>query len=99
MYGTIRKSYGAKKITGTVENVVEHSFKDKKDKKKDKVREDLQKTRYMKVDYVEPEKKEKKEHIMECRKKFKNEYPVASIILTMVFTMMVLVFGFGFGMM
>jgi hypothetical protein len=97
MYGTIRKSYGAKKITGTVENVVKHSYEEKKDKKKDKVKEDLQKTRYMKVDYVDLKKKEKKGRVIENRKKFKNEYPIASIILTMVFTMMVLVFGFGFG--
>ena len=51
----------------------------------------------MKVDYADPEKKEKKGRVIETRKKFKNEYPVASIILTMVFTMMILVFGFGFG--
>ena len=35
MYGTIRKSYGAKKIASTVENVVKHSYKEKNDKKRD----------------------------------------------------------------
>ncbi|MBQ9744420.1 MAG: hypothetical protein IJW19_04760 [Clostridia bacterium] len=100
MYGTIRKNYGAKRASDVSENVVEHSYKEKEKKSKKKYREidDLQQTRYMKVDYNESGKRVQDTYQAPVTKKiFKNEFPVASVILTIVFTMMAMVFAFGFG--
>jgi len=98
MYGTIRKNYGAKRASDVSENVVERSFDEKVKKEKKKYNEDLQQTRYMKVDYDVPSKKAQYKHeAYESGRKFKNEFPVASVILTIVFTMMAMVFAFGFG--
>ena len=100
MYGTIRKNYGAKRVSDVSENVVERSYKEKVKKDKKKYREELQETRYVKVDYDAYSKKSyDKLETPHTSKKFKNEFPVASVILTIVFTMMAMVFAFGFGAM
>ena len=95
MYGTIRKNYGAKRVSDVSENVVERSYKEKVKKDKKKYREELQETRYVKVDYDAYSKKlYDKFETPHTGKKFKNEFPVASVILTIVFTMMAMVFAF-----
>ncbi|MBQ8392729.1 MAG: hypothetical protein IJX51_03045 [Clostridia bacterium] len=101
MYGTIRKNYGAKRSSDVSENVVERSYKEKEKKSKKKYREidDLQQTRYMKIDNNESGKKVQDTSYQApiTKRIFKNEFPVASVILTIVFTMMAMVFAFGFG--
>lgn len=99
MYGTIRKNYSARRPAEVIEEVVENSYKEKARKEKKKKREDdLQQTRYMKVDYTSHVRKDQDIHSdSEPKKIFKNEFPVASVILTIVVTMMVMVFAFGFG--
>ncbi len=100
MYGTIRKNYGAKRVSDVSENVVERSFEEKSKKDKKREREDLQQTRYVRVDYDAPGKRSRdKYEAPKSEKKFKNEFPIASVILTIVFTMMAMVFAFGFGAM
>ena len=100
MYGTIRKNYGAKRTTDVSENVVERSFEERSKKDKRRESDDLQQTRYIKVDYEASGKKSRDRYEAPVEdKKFKNEFPIASVILTIVFTMMAMVFAFGFGAM
>ena len=101
MYGTIRKNYGARIASDVSENVVERSYEEKKDKRKEKKKEidDLQQTRYMRVDYDTTTKRTVERHEAPSGKHFKNEFPIASVILTIVFAMMAMVFAFGFGTM
>ena len=99
MYGTIRKNYSARRPSNVSDNVVERSYKEKVKKEKRRNRmDDLQKTRYMKVDYSNTAVINTKETpaYSESKMVFKNEFPIASVILTIVVTMMALVFAFGF---
>lgn len=99
MYGTIRKNYSARRPSNISDNVVERSYKEKVKKEKRRNRmEDLQQTRYMKVDYNNTAVINTKETSVysEPKKVFKNEFPIASVILTIVVTMMAMVFAFGF---
>ena len=99
MYGTIRKNYSARRPSNVSDNVVERSYKEKVKKEKRRNRmDDLQKTRYMKVDYNNTAVINTKEtpEYSEPKMVFKNEFPVASVILTIVVTMMAMVFAFGF---
>ena len=99
MYGTIRKNYSARRPSNISDNVVERSYKEtvKKEKRRNRM-EDLQQTRYMKVDYNNTTVINTKETPVysEPKKVFKNEFPIASVILTIVVTMMAMVFAFGF---
>ena len=102
MYGTIRKNYSARRASDVSDNVVERSYREKvkKEKRRNRVEEDLQQTRYMKVDYATDMYKARTNETpayKEPKKIFKNEFPVASVILTIVITMMAMVFAFGFG--
>ena len=102
MYGTTRKSYSTSRASriyedNTVKGLAE---KNRKSKQKQSAFEDLQQTSYIKVNEVN-EKQKKYTAMPESPKKVegisKNEFPIASVILTIVFTMMILVFAFGFG--
>ena len=100
MYGTIRKNYGAKRTSDVSENVVERSFSEKVKKDKKRYKEELQETRYVKVDLESHGKKiQDRYEAPQNGRRYKNEFPVASVILTIVFTMMAMVFAFGFGAM
>ena len=100
MYGTIRKNYGAKRTSDVSENVVERSFSEKVKKDKKRYKEELQETRYVKVDLESRCKKiQDRYEAPQNGRRYKNEFPVASVILTIVFTMMAMVFAFGFGAM
>ena len=103
MYGTIRKNYSARRATDVSGNVVERSYKEKTRNEKRRVKrneEDLQQTRYIKVDYANDIQRGRTGDTpvyTEPGKTFKNEFPIASVILTMVVTMMAMVFAFGLG--
>lgn len=94
MYGTIRKSYGDK--YASIENENESKSKTfKKEKKLRKKRIEAQPTSYVNLNEIQ-----EKENTQENFGRFssnKNEFPVASVILTIVFTMLAMVFVFGFG--
>ena len=105
MYGSIRKSYGAKKASSVNEKENRKMLFKRNSKKKSIDRDDLQQTSYINVERVrcsknskaiankvEEPKTNEKEQFTE-----KNEFPIASVILTIVFTMMVMVLAFGFG--
>jgi hypothetical protein len=98
MYGTIRKNYSARRASNVSDNVVERSYKEKIKKEKRRNTDNLQQTRYMKVDYSNTAVINTKETPVysEPKKIFKNEFPIASVILTIVVTMMAMVFAFGF---
>ncbi len=96
MYGTIRRNYGVKRASDVSESIVERSFESKKNKKRYN-NDELQQTRYMKVDTAAYTQRRDAVAIPERKKVFKNEFPVSSIILTIVITMMAMVFAFGFG--
>ena len=96
MYGTIRRNYGVKRASDVSESIVERSFENKKNKKRYNV-EDLQQTKYMKVDASSYAHKREAVATSDKKRIFKNEFPVSSIILTIVITMMAMVFAFGFG--
>ena len=98
MYGTIRKNYSARRASNVSDNVVERSYKEKIKKEKRRNTDNLQQTRYMKVDYSNTAVINTKETPVysEPKKVFKNEFPIASVILTIVVTMMAMVFAFGF---
>lgn len=102
MYGTTRKSYSISRASriyedNTVKGLAE---KNKKSKQKHSSCDDLQQTSYIKINEVN-EKQKTYPVAQETQKRSegfsKNEFPVASVILTIVFTMMILVFAFGFG--
>jgi len=97
MYGTIRRNYGVKRASDVSESIVERSFENKKNKKRYNNVEDLQQTKYMKVDASAYTQKRDAVASSEKKRIFKNEFPVSSIILTIVITMMAMVFAFGFG--
>ena len=96
MYGTIRRNYGVKRASDVSESIVERSFENKKNKKRYNV-EDLQQTKYMKVEASSYTQKREATATSDKKRIFKNEFPVSSIILTIVITMMAMVFAFGFG--
>lgn len=97
MYGTIRRNYGVKRASDVSESIVERSFENKKNKKRYNNVDDLQQTKYMKVDAATYTGKRESVAAPERKRIFKNEFPVSSIILTIVITMMAMVFAFGFG--
>ena len=99
MYGTIRRNYGVKRASDVSESIVERSFENKKNKKRYNNIEDLQQTKYMKVDTASYTTQRRAVSVAAPERKriFKNEYPVSSVILTIVITMMAMVFAFGFG--
>lgn len=102
MYGTIRKSYSAaRNASNASENKTNKSLLKKKNKAviENQEVDDLQQTRYIRVDEVKKanqntnvktEKKEESKNIIN-----KNEFPVASVILTIVLTMMAMILAFG----
>lgn len=72
--------------------------KDTKKKEKKVKREDLQTTSYINVDDVKQSKKTSDtKNQNKTDNTIKNEFPIASVILTIVFTMMFMVLVFGFG--
>lgn len=104
MYGSIRKSYGAKKASRDTEK------KERKilfgAKKKNNAEEDVfQETSYMNVEgnskFSKGTKPSNSNHSSQQNNdknsSGKSEFPIASVILTIVFTMMVMVLAFGFG--
>ncbi len=103
MYGSIRKSYGAKKASRDVEKKERRSLFGAK--KKNKVEEDVfQETSYMNVEgssrfskNVKPSINNRFQQENNNNNSSKSEFPIASVILTIVFTMMVMVLAFGFG--
>lgn len=102
MYGTIRKSYSAARNASN--NASEKKtglgfFKKKKADVQNQEVDDLQQTRYIRVDEIKKakenvnvkvEKKDESKNIIN-----KNEFPIASVILTIVLTMMAMVLAFG----
>ena len=104
MYGSIRKSYGARKSS------CDNTKKERRilfgAKKKNNVEDDVfQETSYMNVESARYSKNNTKQ---QSNNRFqvendnrsnssKSEFPIASVILTIVFTMMVMVLAFGFG--
>ena len=80
-----------------IKKINKHNIKPQKEKRRNRM-EDLQQTRYMKVDYNNTTVINTKETPVysEPKKVFKNEFPIASVILTIVVTMMAMVFAFGF---
>ena len=98
MYGTIRKSYSISKASHNYEDNTVKGLAEKNNKAKRRkiAKDELQKTSYIKIN-EEAEKSVQYEAEQKNEGIYKNEFPVASIILTIVFTMMVLVFAFGFG--
>ena len=99
MYGSIRKSYGAK-ASRDFEHVSRKKdiVKDTKKKEKKVKREDLQTTSYINVDDVKQSKKiSDTKNQNKTDNTIKNEFPIASVILTIVFTMMFMVLVFGCG--
>ena len=97
MYGTIRRNYGVKRASDVSESIVERSFENKKNKKRYNDSVDLQQTKYMKVEASSYTQKREAVATSDKKRIFKNEFPVSSIILTIVITMMAMVFAFGFG--
>jgi len=94
MYGSIRKSYGDKfaSVSDENESISKNTKKEKKSRKK---RIEAQPTSYVNLNEIE-----NKDSVQENRGRIfntKNEFPVASVILTIVFTMLAMVFVFGFG--
>lgn len=103
MYGSIRKNYStARDTSSNSEKKSRFAWFKKKNKVIEQTQEvdDLQETRYIKVDEVRKAQdvvinknvktEEKSRNIIN-----KNEFPVASVILTIVLTMMAMVLAFG----
>ena len=108
MYGSIRKSYGAKKASCDAEKKERKLFFGKKKKIEETAQEEFQETSYINVENSNKEIKNTKSrsfgHDFFSNKNEQNnsnanksEFPIASVILTIVFTMMVMVAAFGFG--
>lgn len=103
MYGSIRKSYGAKKASRDNEKKERRILFGAK--KKNKIEEDVfQETSYVNVEgasrYSKNAKQPSNNRFQSENNKnssSKSEFPIASVILTIVFTMMVMVLAFGFG--
>jgi hypothetical protein len=100
MYGSIRKSYGAK-ASNTNERKEQKSIFSKKTSHKELKNGEYQDTSYINVDNRKSNKNvraniEKPVYNTENNAQ-KSEFPIASVILTIVFTMMVMVLAFGFG--
>ena len=102
MYGSIRKSYGAKKASR--ENVIKErrSFFGRKSAKKVDMQETaFQETSYMNVEVSRNQQNARPNRVIhpnqERNNSAKSEFPIASVILTIVFTMMVMVLAFGLG--
>lgn len=101
MYGSIRKSYGAKKSSRDTEKREKKTLFLKKNKKSNLKNDDFQETSYVNVENSKNVKNTKID--FERRQQNtennlgKSEFPIASVILTIVFTMMVMVLAFGFG--
>ena len=100
MYGSIRKSYGAKKASH--ENETRKSFFGRKKVKKVDVQDAMyQETSYMNVENSKNAKASKPNRTFarpnqeNNNNSTKSEFPIASVILTIVFTMMVMVLAFG----
>ncbi len=101
MYGSIRKSYGAKKASRDTEKKERRILFGAK-KKKNVEENDFQDTSYMNVEGNSRFSKGTKpsNNVQQNNDKngsSKSEFPIASVILTIVFTMMVMVLAFGFG--
>ena len=101
MYGSIRKSYGAKKASRDTEKKERRIlFSAKKNKVEDEV---FQETSYVNVENSKYSKNTKHSNNNRFQvendknNSSKSEFPIASVILTIVFTMMVMVLAFGFG--
>jgi hypothetical protein len=103
MYGSIRRNYSTAIDTSNIEKKSKFSWFRKKNKMAKKCQEidDLQETRYIKVDEVRKAQDvampktitradENSRNVIN-----KNEFPVASVILTIVLTMMAMVLAFG----
>ena len=104
MYGSIRKSYGAKKASRDTEKKERRILFGAK--KKNNVEEDVfQETSYMNVEGnsrfsrgTKPANNSNSfQQNNDKNNAGKSEFPIASVILTIVFTMMVMVLAFGFG--
>ena len=101
MYGSIRKSYGAKKASRDTEKKERRIlFSAKKNNVDD---EGFQETSYVNVENSKYSKNTKHSNNNRFQvendknNSSKSEFPIASVILTIVFTMMVMVLAFGFG--
>lgn len=103
MYGSIRKSYGAKKASRENEIKERKSFFSRKSKGAQTQDSIFQETSYMNVESSKNVKNAKNTNkisrpIQESNtNSTKSEFPIASVILTIVFTMMVMVLAFGLG--
>ncbi len=100
MYGSIRKSYGAK-ASNNSEKKERKSIFSKKTSRKELRNGEYQDTSYINVDNHKNNKNvrtnvEKPVQNVE-NNAGKSEFPIASVILTIVFTMMAMVLAFGFG--
>ncbi len=103
MYGSIRKSYGAKKASRENEKRERRSFFGRKKAKIDNQDTMFEETSYMNVEMPRNAKANKNNHNVVRPSQenntngTKSEFPIASVILTIVFTMMVMVLAFGLG--
>lgn len=103
MYGSIRKSYGAKKASRENENKERKGFFTRRKSKETEVVDNVfQETSYMNVESKANKKARPAQSNVvrpnnERNNNAKSEFPIASVILTIVFTMMVMVLAFGLG--
>ena len=103
MYGSIRKSYGAKRASCATETTARKvSGFARKNPKKVKRSSEYEETSYINVEVPSHESKTTRgktpsHNTEEKNTVMKNEFPIASVILTIVFTMMVMVLAVGIG--
>ena len=103
MYGSIRKSYGAKKASHENERRETKSFFGKTKAKSAGVKDVIfQETSYMNVEVSKKQQSARPNKVLRPNQEnnsgsAKSEFPIASVILTIVFTMMVMVLAFGLG--
>ena len=103
MYGSIRKSYGAKRASRETETTARKvSGFARKNPQKIKRASEYEETSYINVESPVKESKNTRGKVVphsteEKNTVMKNEFPIASVILTIVFTMMIMVLAFGIG--
>lgn len=102
MYGSIRKSYGAKRASRSTETTERKlSLFARKNKKRTKNPTAYEDTSYVNVENPAQTNRNARVNtpVQDTNKNgiTKNEFPIASVILTIVFTMMVMVLAFGIG--
>ena len=96
MYGTTIRNYNSSKFSKLEERKNRNFMGKSKNNRKNK-KEDFQRTRYMKIEENEASVKEneKKRVHQSTEKVSRREFPIASVIFTVVATMVLLLIGTG----